>query len=342
MSMTDPSPDRPVAPEALEFDLDGENPLRPRSFDEFVGQESTVRNLRIYLQAALERGEPIDHILFSGLPGLGKTTLSSLIAGEMGSNLVTTSGPALERPADLAGILTNLARGDCLFIDEIHRTNHLVQEYLHTAMEDYFIDVVMDQGPNARTLRLDIAPFTLIGATTRQGLLTGPFRNRFPIHEKLEPYPVGDLVRIVVRSARLLGVEIEPEAAGMVAARSRGTPRIANRILRRVRDLAQVRGTRAIDSGIADEGMDMLGIDGAGLDAVDRKLLESLLRHGGGPIGLKTLAVMVGETEDTIEDVYEPFLIQCGFLLRSPRGRLATQAAEAHLRARSIPHRTLR
>ncbi|MBI4614458.1 MAG: Holliday junction branch migration DNA helicase RuvB [Planctomycetes bacterium] len=331
---------RMVSPRALDLEREAENPLRPKSFDEFVGQESAVRNLRVYLRAARERGEAVDHILFSGLPGLGKTTLATLIAAEMGTRLVSTSGPALERAADLAGILTNLQRGDCLFIDEIHRTGVVVQEYLHSAMEDFAIDIVMDQGPSARTLRLELAPFTLIGATTRQGLLAAAFRNRFPIHEKLEPYPPEDLVRIALRSARLLSVELDAAAAETVAARARGTPRVANRILRRLRDVAQVAGEGRIDERVAEEGMRMLGLDERGLDAVDRKLLDSILAAGGGPVGLKTLAVMVGETEDTLEDVYEPFLIQQGLLLRTPRGRVTTPEARRAL-GRPVAQRSL-
>ena len=323
--------ERLVSPEAHGPDRDAENPLRPGTFDEFIGQEKAVENLRVYLRAARERGEAVDHILLSGLPGLGKTTLSGLVAREMGTSLFSVSGPVLERPADLAGILTNLAEGDCLFIDEIHRTPVVVQEYLHTAMEDFWIDIVMDSGPSARTLRLELQPFTLVGATTRQGLLNAPFRNRFPIHEKLVPYPDEDLIRIVERSAGILGASITHEAAERIASRSRGTPRITNRILRRLRDVAQIRGGAVIDGSVADEGLAMLEIDNLGLDAVDRKLLECLLRGGGVPVGLKTLAVMVGETEDTVEDVYEPYLIQQGMLLRTPRGRVATCEAARHL-----------
>jgi Holliday junction DNA helicase RuvB len=307
--------------------------LRPRSFDEFIGQRQTIDNLRVYIEAARARGEALDHILFSGPPGLGKTTLGHIVAHEIGTEFRATSGPVIEKPADLAGILTKLNRFDVLFIDEIHRVNVSVEEYLYSAMEDYSIDILIDQGPHARSIKIDVPPFTLIGATTREGLLTTPFRSRFGVLEKLGYYPVADLVKVVMRSARILRVRVDDEAAQLIAARSRGTPRDANRYLRRIRDLAQVKSTGRIHAEVAIEGLAMLGVDEKGLDTMDRRILKTLIDHGGGPLGLKTVALSVGETEDTIEDVYEPYLIQQGFLKKTPRGRLATRRAFEHMDA---------
>ncbi len=308
-----------------------ESSLRPQTFEDFPGQTRVVENLKIYIRAALERGDVLDHILLSGLPGLGKTTLAHLIARAMGAELTSTSGPVLEKPGDLAGILTNLGRGDVLFIDEIHRLSSVVEEYLYQAMEDFAIDILIDQGPRARSVKIDLPRFTLIGATTREGLLTAPFRARFGVLERVCLYPPEQLQTILLRSSRLLGTPIDEEAALELARRSRGTPRVANRFLKRIRDVAQVRGKQAIDAESVDEGLRMLGVDHAGLEDMDRRILRYLIRHRGGPIGLKTLAVAVGEEDDTIEDVYEPFLIQQGFLRKTPRGRCAEPRAYEHL-----------
>lgn len=297
--------------------------LRPGSFAEFVGQERTVTNLRVAIAAALQRGETLDHVLLSGPPGLGKTSLARILAGEFGSHLVATSGPALERPKDLVGILTNLQRGDVLFIDEIHRVPAAVEEYLYTAMEDFTVDFTLDQGPHARVLPLPLQPFTLVGATTREGLLSSPFRSRFGLLERLDPYPTGELVRILARSAALLSVTLDPAAAELVAARARGTPRIANRFLRRARDLAQVRGARAIDAALAAEALRRMGVDEHGLEELDRRILDCLAKNGA-PLGLKTIAAAVGEAEDTIEDVFEPHLLRSGFVQKTARGRQIT------------------
>ena len=307
--------------------------LRPRSFDEFIGQKKVVDNLRVYIQAARSRDEALDHILFSGPPGLGKTTLGHIVAREIGAEFLGTSGPILEKPADLAGILTKLGRFDVLFIDEIHRVNVAVEEYLYSAMEDYSIDILIDQGPHARSIKIDVPPFTLIGATTREGLLTTPFRARFGVLEKLDYYPPEDILHVIRRSSRILKIDVDDPAAEIIARRSRGTPRQANRYLRRIRDLAQVRASDRITVELAEEGLRMLGIDQVGLDAMDRRILRTLIRHGGGPLGLKTIAVSVGETEDTIEDVYEPYLIQQAFLQKTPRGRVAARRAFDHMEA---------
>ncbi|MBI4566292.1 MAG: Holliday junction branch migration DNA helicase RuvB [Planctomycetes bacterium] len=304
--------------------------LRPASFDDFIGQKTVLRNLRIYIRAARERGEPLDHVLFTGMPGLGKTTLARIIAHEMKARLHVTSGPILKRPGDLAGMLTKLETGDVLFIDEIHRVLADVEEYLYTAMEQFFISIAVDSGPHGRTINLPLKRYTLVGATTREGLLSKPFHDRFKIREKLEFYPADDLVAILERSARLLGVALEPDAARMVAERARGTPRIANNHLRRVRDVAQVRGATSITAGLAEEGLAMLGVDGMGLEEMDRKILRLLCRHQE-PVGLKTIAAAVGEQEDTIEEIYEPYLLQRGLLLRTPRGRKAAPKAFEHL-----------
>lgn len=319
-------------PDAQKEEAGFESALRPRSFTEFVGQRQTVENLKIYVTAAKQRGEPLDHILFSGLPGLGKTTLATIIAREIGTSFKATSGPVLEKAGDLAGILTNLEEGDVLFIDEIHRMPRIVEEYLYSAMEDFTINIVLDQGPSARSLKIDLPRYTLIGATTREGLLTSPFRARFGVLEKLGYYPPEDLEKIIVRSAGILEVPIEPEAAMLLAQRSRGTPRIANRFLRRIRDVAQVKGDGTVSTAIARQGLAMLGIDDAGLDEIDRRILKIIMDHGGGPVGLKTIAVAVGEEDGTIEEVYEPYLIQQGFLKKTLRGRMVSDRAYKHVK----------
>jgi Holliday junction DNA helicase RuvB len=303
-----------------------ERSLRPVCFEEFPGQNQVKRNLGVYIQAARGRGEALDHILLSGPPGLGKTTLAHIVAREIGVGFKATSGPALEKARDLAGVLTSLNERDVLFIDEIHRLGIVVEEYLYAAMEDFVLDIVIDQGPAARSIRLNLKPFTLIGSTTREGLLSAPFRARFGVREKLDLYPWEDLLTIVHRSAGILDATIADDAAELIARRSRGTPRIANRFLRRVRDLAEV-GAKTITRAVAEEGLAMLGVDAHGLQAMDRRVLGAICRHGGGPVGLKTIAVMVGEAEDTIEEVYEPYLIQQGFLQKGPRGRSVTPDA---------------
>jgi holliday junction DNA helicase RuvB len=302
--------------------------LRPRSFDEYVGQGAVVGKLKVYVQAAKARGEALDHCLFSGPPGLGKTSLAHIIALELGAALHVTSGPALEKKGDLAGLLTNLAQRDVLFIDEIHRLSAAVEEYLYPAMEDFRLDVTIDSGPAARAMKIDLPPFTLIGATTRTGLLTAPLRDRFQIQERLDYYEDADLERILERSARLLGIRLERAGAREVASRSRGTPRIANRLLRRLRDFAEVEGTGVVSARLADTALKRLDIDAAGLDHMDRRILLTIIeKFGGGPVGVETIAAAVGEERDTIEDVYEPFLLKEGLLQRTPRGRMATPNA---------------
>ncbi len=304
--------------------------LRPASFAEFVGQGRVCEDLRIAIDAALGRQEPLDHVLFSGPPGLGKTTLSHLIALSMGSNITVTSGPVLASPKDLMGTLTRLERGDVLFVDEIHRLPRQVEEYLYTAMEDHAVDVILDQGPAGRSIRVTLAPFTLVGATTREGLLSAAFRSRFGLLERLEPYPATDIQRILQRAAGLLNMPIQDQAAALLAERSRGVPRMALRIQRRVRDLAQVQGCKEISMAICQEGLQRLRIDDLGLEEMDRKILLALA-DSGDAIGLKTLAAMMEESEDTLEDVFEPHLIRCGLLARTPRGRVATAKAYHHL-----------
>lgn len=307
-------------------------PIRPGSLADFVGQESVRDTLKIAIGAAAIRGEPLDHVLLSGPPGLGKTTLAHIIAREMGAGIHATSGPVLEKPGDLAAILTLLSKGDILFIDEVHRIPTVVEEILYPAMEDYRIDVMIGEGPSARSIRLDLSPFTLVGATTRVGLLGSPFRDRFGLIFRLNPYSKTELVSILRRSGRIMGIPITPEGAGEIAARSRGTPRIANRLLRRVGDLALVEGCQTIDRELADRALTLLGIDQRGLDEIDRRILKVIVEDfGGGPVGLKTLSIAVGEDTRTIEEVYEPFLIQSGFLKRTPQGREATPSARGHL-----------
>ena len=299
--------------------------LRPKSFEDFAGQRDLIDNLQVFVEAAKMRSEPLDHVLLQGPPGLGKTTLSNIIALEMGVGFYTSSGPVLEKPADLAGILTKLAEGDILFIDEIHRLSPVVEEYLYSAMEDYRIDILIDSGPNARTLQIPLNPFTLVGATTRSGMLTAPLRARFGIQARLTYYDSETLTLITDRSARLLKIDINPDAAFEIAKRSRGTPRICNAILRRVRDFAQVKGTGKIDMALAEHALKALQIDKNGLDETDLKLLRTVVeKFKGGPVGLKTLANAMGENEETLEEVYEPFLVQEGFLLRTPKGRKVT------------------
>jgi len=309
-----------------------ERALRPKDLDEYIGQAKAREQLEIFIGAAKKRSEALDHVLLFGPPGLGKTTLSHIIATELGVNLRQTSGPVLEKPKDLAAILTNLERNDVLFIDEIHRLSPVVEEILYPALEDYQIDIMIGEGPAARSIKLDLQPFTLVGATTRAGMLTNPLRDRFGIVARLEFYTAAELQRIVTRSAKLLGAPIDAEGALEVARRSRGTPRIANRLLRRVRDYADVKGTGHITKEIADKALAMLDVDPIGFDVMDRKLLEAIIhRFDGGPVGLDNVAAAIGEERDTIEDVIEPYLIQQGFLQRTPRGRVATSAAFRHL-----------
>ncbi|MEW6218769.1 MAG: Holliday junction branch migration DNA helicase RuvB [Thermodesulfobacteriota bacterium] len=323
--------ERVVSPLPLEVDA-VEPGIRPRFLAQYIGQEQVKESLAIFIAAAKARQEPLDHVLFHGSPGLGKTTLAHIMANELGSGIKVTSGPVLEKSGDLAAILTNLERGDVLFIDEIHRLNHAVEEVLYPAMEDFQLDIIIGQGPSARIIKIDLPRFTLAGATTRAGLLTPPLRDRFGVVLRLDFYRPEELVAIVERSAGLLGISMDPEGALEIGRRSRGTPRIANRLLRRVRDYAQVRGSGRIDAAIADEALRLLKVDALGLDEMDRRILATIVdKFGGGPIGLDTLATAVSEDKTTIEDVYEPYLIQIGFLARTPRGRVATPQACSHL-----------
>jgi holliday junction DNA helicase RuvB len=322
----------PLDPVADPVEMAEEVSLRPKSLAEFVGQGRLKEHLAIVLEAARRRGQPVDHLLFCGPPGLGKTTLAGIVANEMGAGLRLTSGPALVRAGDLASILTDLADGDILFIDEIHRLGRAVEEILYPAIEDFQLDVVLGKGPAARSIRLDLPRFTLVGATTRTGLITGPLRDRFGMVERLDYYEPGDLESIVVRAARILDAMIDPDGATEIATRARGTPRIANRLLKRVRDFAEVRAQGNITLDVAKAGLALFGVDALGLDKVDRAILTTVCeRFGGGPVGLSTLAVSIGEEPETVEDVYEPFLLQRGLLKRTPRGRVATPAAWIHL-----------
>lgn len=329
-----PKKQRVVNPEKSEKDVEteGEYNLRPRLLNEYIGQSKVKEKMRIFIDAAKKRGEPLDHVLLYGPPGLGKTTLSYIIANELNVNIKITSGPAIAHPGDLAAILTNLNEGDVLFIDEIHRLNASVEEVLYPAMEDYVYDMILGKGPSARSMRIDLKRFTLVGATTRAGMLTSPLRDRFGIINRLELYSDEDLKIIVDRSAGILGVDIDPEGALEIARRSRGTPRIANRMLSRVRDYAEVMGNGVITKKMAAEALKLLEVDELGLDRVDRNVLMTMIeKFGGGPVGLDTIAAATGEEANTIEDVYEPFLLQKGFIMRTPRGRIATKSAYRHL-----------
>jgi Holliday junction DNA helicase RuvB len=332
MKETNSRGQRPTSPDTTSgTEIEVEAALRPSGFDEFVGQKKVVENLIVFISAARGRGEALDHVLFTGPPGLGKTTLSYIIANEMGSSIKTTSGPVLEKAGDLAGLLTNLNEGDVLFIDEIHRLSPVVEEYLYSAMEDYKIDIMIESGPSARSVQLTLPPFTLVGATTRQGLLTAPLRSRFGIINRLDYYNVEELFHVIMRSAEILKIPIEDEGAIEISRRSRGTPRIANRLLRRTRDFADVKGDGTVNREIAMMALTALEVDENGLDDMDKRVLLAIIeKFNGGPVGLNTLAVAVGEEAGTIEEVYEPYLIQEGFLQRTPRGREATPMAYRH------------
>ncbi len=324
--------EQPIVTTSLTPMDDGEVSLRPKLLREYTGQEKAKRNLEVYIEAAKRRNEPLDHVLLYGPPGLGKTTLAGVIANEMGVTMRVTSGPAIEKTGDLVALLTNMNPGDVLFIDEIHRLNRTVEEILYPAMEDYAIDIIIGKGPSANSIRLDLPRFTLIGATTRAGQLSSPLRDRFGVSLRLELYTTQELARIVARSASLLGMPIEPDGAEEIASRSRGTPRIANRMLRRVRDFAQVLNDGVITRAAASQALERLEVDPLGLDAIDRRMLTAIIRqYGGGPVGLETLAATIGEEAITLEDVYEPYLMQIGFLTRTPRGRCVTRLAYEHL-----------
>uniref|UniRef100_A0A832A0J9 Holliday junction branch migration complex subunit RuvB n=1 Tax=Desulfacinum infernum TaxID=35837 RepID=A0A832A0J9_9BACT len=334
--------DRLLEPRPKDDELPLEAGLRPRTFDEYLGQKELKEKLAIFVQAALQRNEPLDHVLLHGHPGLGKTSLASIISRELGVPFRATSGPVIERPGDLAAILTNLEPRSVLFIDEIHRLNHVVEEILYPAMEDFQLDIIIGQGPSARTIKLDLPPFTLVGATTRAGLLSPPLRDRFGVVLRLEFYPVEDLKEIVLRSARILGLPIDDDGAHEIARRSRGTPRIANRLLRRVRDFAEVRARGHITRDVADMALRMLDVDERGFDRMDRRILSTIIdKYDGGPVGIETLAAAVSEEKDTLEEVYEPYLIQEGFLKKTPRGRVATRLAFEHLGRPYRPSRQL-
>lgn len=324
--------DRLIEPKTREEDLPLENSLRPQRLDDYIGQDAVKENLKVFIEAAKQRSESLDHVLFHGHPGLGKTSLAAVISNELGVNMRSTSGPVIERAGDLAAILTNLERGDVLFIDEIHRLNHVVEEILYPAMEDFKLDIIIGQGPSARTIKLDLPPFTLVGATTRAGMLSPPLRDRFGVSLRLEFYSVEDLRTIITRSARILGIRIDESGAVEIARRSRGTPRIANRLLRRVRDYAEVRADGVVTRPVADQALKMLDVDEKGFDRMDRKILSTIIeKYDGGPVGIETLAAAVSEERDTLEDVYEPYLIQEGYISKTPRGRLATRIAYEHL-----------
>lgn len=313
-------------------DADTDANLRPRKLGEYIGQDKAKETISIFIQAALQRGEPLDHVLLFGPPGLGKTTLANIISNEMGVSIRTTSGPAIERPGDLAAILTNLQPGDVLFIDEVHRLSRMVEEILYPAMEDFALDIIIGKGPGARSLRIDLPRFTLIGATTRAGLMTSPLRDRFGVISRLDYYRAEDLMTIITRAARIFEVEIDSDGALEIARRSRGTPRVANRLLKRVRDFAQVRAGGGITGGVARDALEFFEVDPLGLDEADRRVLKAVIhKFGGGPVGLETIAAATGEESGTVEDVYEPYLLQLGLLARTQRGRVATPAAYKHL-----------
>ena len=331
MELTKEEEGRIVSMEAQSAD-DWQYSLRPRKLNEYIGQDKVKENLSVFIQAALKRGEALDHVLLYGPPGLGKTTLAAIIANELGVNFRVTSGPAIERSGDLAALLTNLGERDVLFIDEIHRLSHSVEEVLYSAMEDFALDIVIGKGPSARSIRLDIAPFTLVGATTRAGALAAPLRDRFGVIERLEYYKPDALVEIIKRASEILHIPIDDHGAEEIARRSRGTPRIANRLLKRVRDFAQVDGRGTITADIADKALSRLEVDKAGLDRTDRRMLDTMIqKFGGGPVGLDTIAAAISEEPDTITDVYEPFLLQMGFLMKTPRGRVVTRAGYEHM-----------
>ncbi|MFA7468339.1 MAG: Holliday junction branch migration DNA helicase RuvB [Desulfotomaculaceae bacterium] len=330
--MDDQRKERIISAALQADDADTDANLRPRKLGDYIGQDKAKETISIFIQAALQRGEPLDHVLLFGPPGLGKTTLANIISNEMGVSIRTTSGPAIERPGDLAAILTNLQPGDVLFIDEVHRLSRMVEEILYPAMEDFALDIIIGKGPGARSLRIDLPRFTLIGATTRAGLMTSPLRDRFGVLSRLDYYSADDLMVIIIRAARIFEVEIDSDGALEIARRSRGTPRVANRLLKRVRDFAQVRAGGSITSGVARDALEFFEVDPLGLDEADRRVLKAVInKFGGGPVGLETIAAATGEESGTVEDVYEPYLLQLGLLARTQRGRVATPAAYKHL-----------